>query len=299
MQVMKEVKGGGKVMKKVMSVMGFDVDDEKVSRYPQTLFVLTMFIVTIFIYFCIVSSLKIPIDSRIASKFRKLKSEYLEALGSSRVPGQSRLHDMNDRAMGLRKLGSNVNMIVDQVKSMDHTEALQTDILSSETLTDSSDIEPMVSVPISDYEFHSSHSFIQEYLKSLPSGDDSLKTSIKNYGDSLNSGNLRTFTEKVIQENKEDKDFKDWNFQRFGHQPEVVEGSIDFHEFQNYLIDQGFKPKQVEFLNEDKLTNEEIDSKLNEIMDQNRKEQRIKIIGENRSFRITPPIIALALLMMI
>ncbi|CAH6719989.1 hypothetical protein CLIB1444_03S01948 [[Candida] jaroonii] len=246
-----------------------------------------------------ISSLKIPIDSRIASKFKMLKTKSSEVLGNSRAAGQSRLHDMNDRAMGFTNLGSNVNPIVDQVNSIESIDGLTAASTSLQTAIASADAEPIESVPLSDYEFHSSHSFIQEYLKSLPSGgDDTLKTSIKNYGDSLNSGNLRSFTEKVIQENKEDKDFEDWSFQRFTHQSKAPEVSIDFRSFQEYLLNQGFKPQQLEFL-DGELTNEEIELKLNEIMDQNRREQRIKIIGENLSMRLSPPFMALVLLMII
>lgn len=257
----------------------------------------------------------IPISLLVTSKFKYIDSEPNAKVD---IPRNQQLHlqSINEKAFKYNQLGNNHDLIIDQVKAQaaqshgnsgssptisEGSTDLETDLdFNSPALESSHSSSTSIA---SDFEIKSSRSFISDFFKykaqqveaqsMAKDSNPGLSTSIKNYGHSLNhQDDLKHYTSKVVQESKEDTDFRDYSFKKYWSSSESPQlNTLDFvpqlkmEEFIKYLTKyEGFKESDLQFLQNDGGLDygaDEIERELNRIKDQERIERKIEIDGEN------------------
>lgn len=188
-----------------------------------------MNILYLFIYFSVVFC-AIPISQLVTSKFKYLRDQ--KPIEEPVKLQLLHLQSVNDKVMKYNKLGSNYNLVVDQVKAHSAPEVYKTEPEVEKVTTSSSSDTVEPSVIASDYEIKSARTFINDFLKFKTQqllaqsvgkeANPRLSTSIKNYDNALNHPyDLKFFTNKVIQETKEETDFQIIILKSMGRQVQV------------------------------------------------------------------------------
>lgn len=243
----------------------------------------------------------IPVSQQVQTKFRSVESGVVIPEQVNK-PLLLNMHSITESAMNYDKLGSKHDLVVDHVRP----KTLNT--LKDEHMQISNDLNPLEGtdsgsvvdttesevVPMN-FQLISAHLFLERFLDfrskqiqamEVQDPNPSLTTSIKNYKDSLvQPDDLSGFVYKVVQENKEDKDFDDYDFKKYGSKlpARVIRLNSKFStgDLINYLVDhEGFKRESLTFLNDGlDYGFDEIDEELNKIKDRQREEEKIINIG--------------------
>lgn len=176
------------------------------------------------------------------------------------------------------------------VKSVHHISPTIRSYHPTHTLTGPAE-SSLPSVPVISLKINSKHSYIQDffnYISPIKIASNEIKTTIKNYDDSVaDENNLHKFLELLKIENEKD-DFDDIHnsykqFSKPKSQPKTDERKLNLKEFKKYLKNEkNFLEEDLKFLDNNlNYGFDEIDEELRKINDnKNKSPKNIKIGGE-------------------